>query len=218
MSEKINELYKNNNEIKQKISNKVKEAYERDPSIGIRKSETMKMNNRNCGNLNGMKKEESKLKVSMSRKKYFENYENRKKVSKKSAEAWKNGKFDGVKTGKCKWHKYNHSNGQIYKVQGTWELAFIKWLDINNLDFICHKKRISYIKDEIERSYYPDFWVNDWNSFVDVKCKEFYDEEKFNSIRECNPDINIKVLFDYDLINLGVEINEKTKDFKHLEC
>ena len=124
----------------------------------------------------------------------------------------------GVRTGRCKWYKYKHSNGNTYKVQGTWELAFIKWLDKNNILFKCHRGRISYFFNGIERSYYPDFWIDDWNCYIDVKCDYFYNEEKTKAIEECNPNIQFKTLFSENLKELGIILNEKTKDFKDIEC
>ena len=44
----------------------------------------------------------------------FENPLERIKVSKQTAKAWADGKFNGVKTGKCKWYKYKHSSGKTY--------------------------------------------------------------------------------------------------------
>lgn len=178
----------------------------------------MRRNKRNVGELNGMKNLEARQKVSVFRKKYFEKEENRIKVAQKLSDCWKNGKFDNVKTGLCKWYKYKHSSGVEYKVQGTWELAFIKWLDDNNLNFTCHKGRLSYFFNNVNRNYYPDFWINEWNCYVDIKGPQFYDESKFNAIKEFNKDVKILILFDKNLKEIGVNIDEKTKNFRHLEC
>lgn len=217
MSLKINDLYKNT-DLKKKVSEGVLRARKNDSSISKRASETMKKNKRNCGDLNGMKKTEAREKVSKSRIERFKNPEERKKCAISTAKAWADGKFEGVKTGRCKWYKYQHSNGQTYKVQGTWELSFIKWLDKHNFSFKCHKGRISYFYNGIERSYYPDFWIDNWNCYVDTKCDQFYNEEKMKAIQESNPQLTFKTLLSEDLKKLGVILNEKTKDFKDIEC
>jgi UDP-glucose 6-dehydrogenase len=217
MRTKINNLYKNSN-LKKKVSEGVLRAIKNNPDILRRKSETMKKNKRNCGILNGMKKPEAREKVSKSSIERFKNPEERKKCSISTAKAWVDGKFEGVKTGRCKWYKYQHSNGQTYKVQGTWELSFIKWLDKHNFSFKCHKGRISYFYNGIERSYYPDFWIDNWNCYVDTKCDQFYNEEKMKAIQESNPQLTFKTLLSEDLKKLGVILNEKTKDFKDIEC
>ena len=217
MSIKIKDLYKNSN-LKKKVSEGVLKSRREDPTISKRASETMKRNKRNIGVLNGMKQKDAREKVSRSTIERFKDPEERKKVAISTAKAWKDGKFEGVKTGRCKWYKYRHSNGKIYKVQGTWELSFIKWLDKNNLSFTCHKGRISYFFKGIERSYYPDFWIDNWNCYVDTKCDQFYNEEKMKAIQESNPNLKFKTLLSKDLKELGVTINEKTKDFKDIEC
>ena len=161
------------------------------------------------GDNNGMKQIEARNKVSKSRKKMYENKDERRKTAELTKKAWENGKFDGVKVGRCKWYDYKE-----YKVQGTWELAFIKWLDNNNLKFTCHRGRLSYFDDNgYEKSFYPDFYVYDWNSYVDVKSDYFYNinKNKIDNILKHNK--NVKILLKEDLIKLGVfDENCKTKE------
>jgi hypothetical protein len=130
----------------------------------------------------------------------------RKAYSEKTKQAWIDGKFDGVRVGQCKWISYRHSDGTTYKVQGTWELAFIKWLDKNRMAFKCHKGRLSYELYGEQHSYYPDFWVDEWNSYVDVKADCFYVPEKFDAVRACNPNVEVRILGRESLSQLGVAI------------
>lgn len=65
--------------------------------------------------------------------------------------AWENGKYDNVKVGKCKWFDYIKNDGISCKLQGTWELAYAKWLDLNSIEFISHKGKIHYL-DEFGKS------------------------------------------------------------------
>lgn len=217
MSRKLKKIYENP-ELRNKISDCVKQAFKKDPTNRVRQAKTMRERKRNVGETNGMKKQEAKDKVSKFRKEFFKNKENRLRLSVKVADAWKNGKFDKVRTGRCKWYLFKSKDMKEYKVQGTWELSFIKWLDNNNLSFTCHKGRINYILNGVNRTYYPDFFIKEWNCFIDIKCSYFLKPEKIKAIVECNPDLNIKILTEKELKELGVEINEKTKDFKHLEC
>jgi hypothetical protein len=134
--------------------------------------------------------------------------EERNKYSISTRLAWEAGKFIGVDTCRCKWYDYRHSNGIIYKVQGTWELRFIEWLDKNKIGFRCHRDRIKYIDDnEKERNYYPDFYINEWKSYVDIKSDYSYkgQERKFDILQSIS-DIPIKLLFKKDLIELGIKI------------
>lgn len=160
----------------------------------------------NLGEKNGMKRLEVRKKVSNSHKKNFENPKNRERIAKQVSKSWAEGKYDHVAVGKSKWFTYKHSNNTEYKVQGTWELAFIRWLDQNNIDFDCHKGRLSYILNGENKNYYPDFYIYKWNTYVDVKANFFYQKQKFDAIKSCNPNINIKIFFKEDLKNLGVKI------------
>ena len=199
-------MLNNREEYKKNMSNVIKKLHLDHPEIGIKISNSMKTSGANVGDKNGMKKKEAREKVSIARKKMLLDPDLRKEYSERSKKAWKDGKFDGVRVGQCKWFEYNHSDGKKYKVQGTWELAFIKWLDKNKLKFDCHKKWIPYILDGNTKNWYPDFYVYDWNSYVDVKCLYFYKKDKFDAIEICNPDIKIKILFKEDLLKLGVEL------------
>jgi hypothetical protein len=161
----------------------------------------------NIGNLNGMKKDEARLKASKTRKNMMKDISLRKSISEKVKMAWADGKFDGVNVGRCKWYSFVKNDGEIIKVQGKWELAFVRWAEDNNLRFKSHKDRIPY-KDSHQnsRSYYPDFFVFDWESYVDVKNDFHYNLqiEKFDCIRKSNPDLKLLILKKDDLIKLGV--------------
>jgi hypothetical protein len=154
---------------------------------------------------NPMKDPKIVEKAKASRKKYLANPDNIKKIANKTKIAWEEGKFDEVAVGACKWYTYAHSNGKEYKVQGTWELAFIKWIDKQGLNFSCHKGRIPYIdKEGMSRNYYPDFYIEDWGCYVDIKNDYLYSisKDKFESIFESHK--NIKILLKKDLLELGV--------------
>ena len=176
------------------------------PDIYVRQAATMRKVKANCGDKNGMKQPEARKKVSEARKKMFLDSLVRQHYSDKTRQAWADGKFKDAKVGKCSWYSYQHSSGIIYKVQGTWELAFIKWLDDMKLHFDCHRGRIPYVLNGKKKNYYPDFKVFEWDAIVDVKCLYFYSEVKFAAIRECNPELEIQVLFKNDLLKLGVKI------------
>lgn len=199
-------ILNNRPEYKKNMSFAVREAHEKDPFIRDRISKALIESGANKGDKNGMKQLEARQKVSKARKKMFSDPKLRKEYSAKTMKAWAEGKFDGVRVGQCKWYRYKHSNGEEYKVQGTWELAFIKWLDENNIDFKCHRGRVPYKIKGKDKNYYPDFWIYDWNSYVDVKCRHFYSEEKFDAIQDSNPGLKVKVLFKKDLVKLGVII------------
>lgn len=199
-----NEIRQKTDRSRNRMSKSINKMMKDDPDWKVRNSKSKK-GKINLGSSNGMTKEENKKKVSESRKKIM-TPEFRKNISEYTAKAWKDGKYDGVKVGQCKWFEYHHSNGNIYKVQGTWELAFIEWLDESNMDFDCHKGRLPYQVNGETRSYYPDFFVNEWNSYVDIKNEYHYglQKEKFNAIIDSG--IKVKLILKEELESL---INRK---------
>jgi len=190
---------------RKKMSAAIKNMIKKDPSWSKRNSES-KLGKINIGDKNGMKQFDARKKVSNFRKKMFKNPENRQKVATATAKAWANGKYDSVNVGRCKWHSYRKKDGSIAKCQGTWELAYAKWLDDNDVEFIAHRGRIKYVQDGISRSYYPDFYLIKSDEYIDVKNKYHFslNEEKFVLISEQNPNITIKILFKSQLEKMGV--------------
>ena len=75
--------------------------------------------------------------------------------------------------GRCK--KYDHISpiaGHI-KVDGTWELATAKYLDSINVTWCRNKKRFPYVKlDGKISTYQPDFYVETWDTYIEVKGYE----------------------------------------------
>jgi hypothetical protein len=118
--------------------------------------------------------------------------------------------MDHVPVGRCKWYDVKHPDGRTIKCQGTWEVAFVEWMIKHGLSFESHVGRIPYKDDEgNEHGYYPDFFVKDWDCYVDVKGAFFSDlhEKKFEHLQRCNPDLKVKVLRKSDLLSLGVDMN-----------
>jgi hypothetical protein len=193
-------------EAKAKMSESINQMIDKDPDWKIRNSESKK-GKINLGESNGMKSEEARKKASISRSKLMSSGYS-KTVSEYTKKAWAEGKFDGVKVGRSQWYHYKHSNGKIYKVQGRYEYNFIEWLDSNNIEFECHPKKLTYFDSKGNiHSYLPDFFVKDWNCYVEIKNKFHMSQqiEKFNSIQKSNPSIKIKIMIEKDLEDLGID-------------
>lgn len=188
-----------------KMSNSIQKMIEEDPDWKVRNSNSKK-GVINLGDSNGMKNPEVAKRVSNTRKKLLSDPAEREKIAIATSKAWEDGKYENVKVGISKWYDYVHSNGKTYKVQGTWELEFIKWLDANKINFKCHKGKIKYRLNEKEKNYYPDFWIEDWNCWVDIKNKYHYSlqKDKFKALSDAGH--NIKLIFKEELESL---INKK---------
>ena len=162
----------------------------------------------NAGDSNAMKRPEVRAKLSATRRKLMEDPNFRNKFRQPTIDAWKRGAYVGVNAS-CKWHTYHHTDGTTYKVQGTWELEFIKWLDKNNMNFRCHDDRLKYIDDSNKQHYYyPDFYVYEWDAYVDPKADYWYKKQvrKFELLEEQYPDIEIRILNRQKLTELGIKV------------
>ena len=195
-------VFGNNNpatrdEVKRLISKKVTKSYVDNPNLLVARSENLK------GHKNPSKQFGASERISKHRKEYYSNSENRKKASESMSKVHEEGRGG---SGYTKNYKYI-INGRQYIVQGSYELAFIKWLDLNGMKFRCHEDRIKYIDSNgIERIYLPDFFVEDWNSYVDVKSSYWYSiqSDKFNAIYQSNPNLSLKILLETDLVQMNI--------------
>jgi len=161
----------------------------------------------NLGDKNATKRPEVQEKMRSSRRRMLKDQSVREKIAERTRQAWRDGKFDGVRVGQCKWFEHKRQDGTTVKVQGTWELAFVEWADGQGLTYDCHRGRIKYV-DEAgkERSYYPDFYVHDWEAYVDVKNDYHFglQRNKFDYVRRSNPDMKLVVLLENDLREKGI--------------
>ena len=97
--------------------------------------------------------------------------ESKKKMSLKIIERYENGWEP--KAGRCKKYDYESTIAGKIKVDGTWELIFCKYLDAKGLTWARNKKRFPYIRpDGVVATYQPDFYVEDWKTYVEVKGYE----------------------------------------------
>lgn len=194
--------------VKERAAAGVRRAYLERGDI-IKKKISTAIKGTKMGDENPMRRPEVREKVSQTRSQMMKDPREREKYRQGSIDAHARGCYIGSKCGRTKWYDYAHSNGTVYKVQGTWELAYIEWLDQNNVRFECHKGRIPYIDDAgIRRNFYPDFYLIDSDEYIDVKGDFWYSRSirKFELLREQHPDLKLTVLRKKNLQAKGINI------------
>lgn len=86
------------------------------------------------------------------------------KINERYAHGWE------VKCGRAKKYSYSSPIAGDIKVDGTWELKVASYFDTIGVKWYRNKKRFSYINfKNKESTYCPDFFVEDWNTYVEVK-------------------------------------------------
>ena len=112
--------------------------------------------------------------------------------------------------GRCKKYEYSSPIAGNIKVDGSWELIFCRYADAKKLNWIRNKQRFNYIKPNGAKSTYcPDFFVHDWNSFIEVKGYETeLDRAKWEQFPK---NLSIKIL-------RGKEIDELDEWLKSTVC
>lgn len=140
------------------------------PEWAARVSQTSTERHINAGDSNGMKSPENREKARISaNRKWATRPDLIENIRLKSSKNWADGKYEGVRVGQCEWHSLILNDGHEIKLQGTWELAYARWMDECRIPFESHVGRLPYTDDSgVKRSYYPDFRVAN-GSYVDVK-------------------------------------------------
>ena len=95
--------------------------------------------------------------------------------------------------GRCKKYYYSSPIAGDIKVDGSWELIFCKYADAMKLKWRRNTKRFPYTKPDGKLStYLPDFFVEDWDSYIEVKG---YETDLDNAKWEQFPkELSLKVL------------------------
>jgi hypothetical protein len=98
----------------------------------------------------------------------------------------------------------SHVAGKI-KVDGNWELKVAIYLDDIGVKWIRNKKRFDYfnsLKNKMS-TYCPDFYVYDWDIFIEVKgYKTELDDIKWSQFKE-----KLEIWDKTKLISLGIKLN-----------
>jgi hypothetical protein len=77
------------------------------------------------------------------------------------------------KAGRCKKIEYCSTIAGIVFLDGSWELLAAKYLDLIGVRWQRNTKRFPYINLEDKISYYtPDFYVEDWQKYLEIKGYE----------------------------------------------
>lgn len=122
--------------------------------------------------------------------------------------SWSKKQSENNQGGKCKWFKIDGK-----KVQGTWELNLA--LKMNELNILWQRcKPLVYYKENKEKRYTPDFYLPEYNLFLEIKGFWIADsKEKMRLVSEQHPYLKdlIKII-EKDNYQKLLEIKNK-KDF-----
>lgn len=96
--------------------------------------------------------------------------ERRRKISEAINKRYESGWMP--KAGRCKKIRYiSHIAGEVL-LDGSWELEFAKYLDKENINWRRNKNKFNYTFDKKDRKYTPDFYLIDFEEYVEVKGYE----------------------------------------------
>lgn len=110
------------------------------------------------------------------------------------------------KVEKGEWHtslaKKMHYTYNGVDLHGKWELKYAQYLDANGINWERCKTRFSYFFEGKQRSYTPDFYLRDRDTYVEIKgYKTAKDEAKWNQFPK---ELKLQILLKNDLKKLSI--------------
>lgn len=107
------------------------------------------------------------------------------------------------------WHtslaKRMHYRYKGIDLHGKWEYNYAIWLDENNIQWDRCKESFEYTFDNKIRRYTPDFYLNQSDTYVEVKgYKTEKDIAKWDQFPKHR---TLKILMKEDLIKLGIKLD-----------
>lgn len=86
----------------------------------------------------------------------------------------KQSKFGGIKpgAGRCRKVLYTKQNGEVVYLQGSWEVKVAGFLDEHHIAWERNKVGYKYFFEGKEHLYFPDFFLSQYNLYVEVKGYE----------------------------------------------
>jgi hypothetical protein len=112
--------------------------------------------------------DETKEKLSNARKGKHHTKEHKEKLSKIMKDIAKDN--PNYSFSKNKYFKKEIING--FRMDSSWESIFANYLNKNDIKWIKNKKPFRYIFENEEHSYYPDFYLEDFNLYIEIKGQE----------------------------------------------
>lgn len=111
------------------------------------------------------------------------------------------------------------SKGEYYKsksqgiiwMRSGWEIKYAQFLDEHNILWTYENIVFPLILNNKKTTYRPDFYLIDYDIYIDVKGKPNANAEKIKQFILEYPDIKLQVLFKEDLINWGINLRYKRK-------
>lgn len=132
----------------------------------------------------------------------------REKIRNNINERYKNG-WEST-AGRCKKLDYFSKTAGNIKVDGSWELKVAIYLDSLDVKWIRNKKRFEYFNSKKNRTstYCPDFYIEDWNCYIEVKgYKTELDDIKWSQFQH-----KLEIWDKNKLSSLGIDIRYRKKE------
>ena len=174
------------------LPKEVQEAKKQAQAEKASKATTGRKNPWSAGENSSMKRPEIKAKVAATRLETIKNM---------SDDEYK----DYLDRTQAKFRSYAISfENKIIHVRSSYERDFIQFLITNNVKFLYEKKRFTYIYEGKERIYVPDFYLVDYNLFIEVKNDYGMTNDVTFVKRDCliNKGLNYEFVLKSDLNDL----------------
>ena len=152
----------------------------------------------------------ARLKRSEAAKKVMENPKVRKSMGDRSRNMWADPKnASRIINARHKYKEYTLPSGKIVKLQGYEPFVLDRLLEIYNesdifigvSEIYSQIGRIHYNFENMERTYYPDFYIKSINKIMEVKSEYTFGIKKYENIAKQNSCLNLGFSFEFNIVD-----------------
>lgn len=108
--------------------------------------------------------------------------------------------------GKGDWYD-SYLQGKIW-IRSQWEILYAKFLDSHNILWTYETIAFPLILNNRETTYRPDFYLIDYDIYIDVKGRPEWNADKIKVFREQYTEVKLQVLFKKDLEEWGMNVRK----------
>lgn len=154
--------------------------------------------------------DEARLRRSKAAKKVMENPDTRKSIGNSSRNMWKDPqKAEMIINARHRYKEYILPSGKTIKLQGYEPLVLNKLLEkymesdivIGVTNIHSQIGRIYYNFENVERTYYPDFYIKSINTIIEVKSEYTFNIKKEENMAKYNACISSGFLFEFNIVD-----------------
>lgn len=100
------------------------------------------------------------------------------------------------------------SQGKIW-IRSGWEIRYALFLDEHGIFWTYETIAFPLTLNNRKTTYRPDFYLVDYDIYIDVKGRDEWNKDKINHFQNQYPEIKLQIISEKDLTNWGINLRKQ---------